>query len=296
MKIILLLGQSGTGKTTISKELSKNTDKYNFVYSYTDRPKRNNTEWGHTFVDSARMDLILQRDDVIAQTQIKEKRYCTTEDQFDENKINIYIVDTYGINDTIKSFPQAEIMSILLRRDDVSIESARANRDVAVPAREDVDFLIDNNGSVESVVKTIDVLVNTGLFKKPSHVLPTIEDGLDKIYQQRRYLQEIEQSLEEQRWYRDQAVYNQLVQYVNEKMQKYFKVEIFPDQEPVWDGDNCIYTIIAWYEEEEANPIDVFRLNEILTKNTYQFCSDNNCMSLLYRTHIDAQWEGLRDE
>ena len=215
MKIILLAGQSGSGKTSIGRELAKNEDKYNFVHSYTDRQMRETNEYGHTFVNSKEMDLLLKRDDIVASTQIKEKRYCTIKSQFDKDRINIYTVDVNGINDTIKAFPRADIMSILIMRDGIDIESERVERDVAIPRREDVDFLINNNTSIASVAATIDALVNADLFSKPSHVLSTIEDSLEAIYEQRRYLQQIEKSLEEQRWYRDQSLYNQLINYVN---------------------------------------------------------------------------------
>ena len=64
MKIILLAGQSGSGKTSVGRELAKNEDKYNFVHSYTDRQMRETNEYGHTFVDSKEMDSLLKRDDI----------------------------------------------------------------------------------------------------------------------------------------------------------------------------------------------------------------------------------------
>jgi guanylate kinase len=295
MKIILLAGQSGSGKTSVGRELAKNEDKYNFVHSYTDRQMRETNEYGHTFVDSKEMDSLLKRDDIVASTQIKEKRYCTIKSQFDKDRINIYTVDVNGINDTIKAFPRADIMSILIMRDSIDIESERVERDVAIPRREDVDFLINNNTSIASVAATIDALVNADLFSKPSHVLSTIEDSLEAIYEQRRYLQQIEKSLEEQRWYRDQSLYNQLINYVNKQIKKDFDVTIEKDHEPQWDGENCVYTIVAWYKDD-IMPAETFRINELLSKYVYDFCSENDCMDLMYRTYIDSDWVGLKDE
>ena len=74
MKIVLIAGRSGAGKSTIFEELSKNTEKYNPILSYTDRPKRKDEKKGHIFVDSAFMDALLERKDVVAQTQIDEYR------------------------------------------------------------------------------------------------------------------------------------------------------------------------------------------------------------------------------
>lgn len=295
MKIILLAGQSGSGKTSIGKELAKNEEKYSFVHSYTDRPMRESDEWGHTFVESKHMDLLLERNDIVASTQIKEKRYCTIKSQFDKDKINIYTVDVNGINDTLKAFPRADIMTVLLRRNSMDIKDERIERDVAVPPREDVDFLIENDTTIESAAATIDVLVNADLFNKPSRVLSTIEDSLEAIYEQRRYLQKIEESLEEQRWYRDQPLYNQLINYVNEQINKEFNVEIEKDYEPQWDGEDCVYTVIAWYKDD-LMPAETFRLNELLSKYVYDFCSENDCMDLMYRTYIDNDWVGVKDE
>ena len=295
MKIILLAGGSGSGKTSIGRELAKNEDKYNFVHSYTDRPMRNSDEYGHTFVNSKEMDLLLKRDDIVASTQIKEKRYCTIKSQFDKDRINIYTVDVNGINDTFEAFSRADIMTILIRRDSIDIDTERVERDVAIPPREDVDFLIDNDSTIESAAATIDVLVNVNLFKKPSHVSSTIEDSLEAIYEQRRYLNQIEKSLEEQRWYRDQSLYNQLINYVNKEINKEFDVTIEKDHEPQWDGENCVYTIIALYKDD-IMPAETFRINELLSKYAYNFCSENDCMDLMYRTYIDSDWVGLKDE
>lgn len=298
MKIVFLVGQSGVGKTVIGKELSEMSDKYNFVHSYTDRIMRDAEEWGHTFVDSAYMDLLLERSDIVAKTIIKESRYCAIRSQFDDNKVNIYITDVNGINDTLKSFPTAEIMVVLINRSiinsDVTFE--RSSRDVLVPPREDVDFLIHNDGSVESAAVTINVLVNSDFFKKPAHTTSTIEDSLERVYEQRRYLDKIEESLEEQRWYRDKPLYNQLIEYVKEQINTEYNVEIYPDDEPIWDGNDCVYRVMAWYEESEDHIIDGMRLNELLSKYVHDFCSMNDCMQLVLRTYINSDWVGAKDE
>ena len=102
MKIILMCGMSGSGKTTIAKKLcEKYNERYNFIFSYTDRGKRNKDEWGHIFVNSILMDDILEYENIVAQSKINKKRYCSIFSQFDKDKINLYIVDVNGINDVI---------------------------------------------------------------------------------------------------------------------------------------------------------------------------------------------------
>ena len=50
-KLILLVGASGSGKTTIAKELEQKG--FNVIHSYTTREPRKPNEWGHIFIDRA---------------------------------------------------------------------------------------------------------------------------------------------------------------------------------------------------------------------------------------------------
>ena len=69
-----------------------------------------------------------------------------------------------GINDTLQAFSEAEVMTILVRRKDIEADCVRINRDVNVPAREDVNFLIDNNGTIESAANLLNTLANFDFF------------------------------------------------------------------------------------------------------------------------------------
>ena len=300
MKIVLIAGRSGVGKSTICEELSKNTEKYNLILSYTDRPKRKDEKEGHIFVDSAFMDALLERKDVVAQTQIDEYRYCTLYPQFDEHKVNLYVVDVYGINDTMKSFPQADIMSLLIQRKDVDISDYRAGRNIAVPIREDVDFLIDNNSTVESAAKTIDVLIGFDFFRKPSHTVKTIEESLTRIDEQRRYLAEIERSLQTQLWLRDKPLYKQLCECLRTSMKDGGYDVVIDESDEVefdeFDSNDALYVIIiksnkiieTWAEEHE--------MLEYATKIMYEFCDKHECRDMLYHIHFCVNDEHLYEE
>ena len=65
MKIVLISGASGTGKTAICQNLCERYDKFHFVDSYTDRDMREPNEWGHQFVDTKMMDLLLESQDIV---------------------------------------------------------------------------------------------------------------------------------------------------------------------------------------------------------------------------------------
>ena len=293
MQIILITGQSGTGKTTICKELC-NDDRYNFVNSYTDRELREKDEWGHTFVESSYMDLLLERSDVVAQTTIDEKRYCTIRSQFDDNKINVYVVDVYGINDVFDAFPFADIMTILIRRNDIEADCVRIGRNVCVPSREDVDFVINNDSNVESVVGTIQVLVGFDFFKKPSHKVETINDKLDALDDKERHLQEIRKSLLTQLWHLNYPAYKQLINYVSEQVNNYFdfEINITPDTSPeIFDG-YLTFNLIAEYTYGDADWSTINSLVERMSHYAYEFCDQNGYKDLAYRLTIAEEYVG----
>ena len=290
---------SGSGKTSIAKNLcEKYPDKYNVVHSYTDRGMREPNEWGHTFIDSKYMDLLLERSDIVAQTKIEQYRYCTIKNQFDENKINIYTLDVNGANDTITAFPQADIMSVLIRRNDIEADCVRTDRNVEVPSREDVDFLIDNNGTIEASAELLNVLASFDLFTKPSHIVQSLADKIDYIDKQYRFLDKIKNSLYEQLWYNNQSIYNKMCAYVeaNVNDELGYNIQIHPDTYPeIFDG--CLtFNVQGEYPKDvDLTWDEMNRLVERLSHYSHKFCRDNNCDAMLYRLAISQRWMGEDD-
>ena len=90
--IILIVGASGTGKTTIAKELER---MYHLksVQSYTTRPRRHEGETGHIFVTDEEFDKL--KDDMCAYTLFDGYRYCATNQQIEES--DVYIIDPNGV-------------------------------------------------------------------------------------------------------------------------------------------------------------------------------------------------------
>ena len=292
MKILLITGQSGSGKTTIAKKLCEN-DKYHFVNSYTDRELREDNEWGHEFVDANYMDLILERADIVAQTTINNNRYCTIQSQFSEDKVNVYIVDTYGINDVFDTFPQAEIMTVLIQRDESDADCVRINRDVCVPPREDVHFAIDNNYKLESAVGTLNALVNFDLFKKPSHRVQSIMEKIDYLEEQERHMRTIKKSLQEQMWRVNYPMYIKMIRYVTEKVNNEFDfpITITPDSEPsIYDGE-LHFHVIGVYDYDNADWETTNSLVGRLSHHAHTFCSEN-CKDILYHLIVAEKWKG----
>lgn len=266
MKILLITGQSGTGKSTIVEKLLE-YDGYNNILSYTDRPQRKEEENGftnHIFVHSDTINNLLGSSDVVAQTKIDEYHYCALRHQFDKDKVNVYIVDFEGLNDVINFFPEADIMIILIKRNDIELESYRSGRNIGIPARSDVHFCLENNGPIESIstlAGTINVLVKNNFFVKSSRTIETIEDRIKHCDEIQRYLNIIREDLEKERWYRDKPLFDEVTDYIESYMNAHYKdivKSVVGDKYPVYEDDKCLYYVtitttgdIYWQQENE---------------------------------------------
>ena len=151
MKILLISGDSGTGKTLIANKLAEQ-ENYHLIKSFTDRPQRSGTTYNdHQFVSKAIMKFILTYD-IAAFTTIDGYHYCATFSQFDNKKINVYVVDKKGIDDIKEHFKDAQIYSVLVIKDNVHIDQSRKDRNIVIPTPEDVDMVLENNTNINDVV------------------------------------------------------------------------------------------------------------------------------------------------
>lgn len=94
IKIVCIMGKSGTGKSTVVKELCKD-ERFHYVKSFTTRQPRPNDPNDidtHIFVDDKHY--YENRGTVLA-TYVAPSGYksYTTLESFDENKTNIYVID-----------------------------------------------------------------------------------------------------------------------------------------------------------------------------------------------------------
>ena len=144
MKIFLISGESGSGKTTIVNQLP-----YNIIKSYTTRSKRDDIlDNDHTFIK--RMD-IGKFYDLVAISYINGEFYFATKEQFKDDEINIYTVDDKGIIDTLNYFKEEEVYTVKIVRDNININKDRMDRKI-LRYFNDYDYVLINNSSIKDSV------------------------------------------------------------------------------------------------------------------------------------------------
>lgn len=109
--ITLIVGRSGTGKSTLEKLLC---DNYNakIIRSYTTRPKRNDSEDNHIFISPSEVEKYPNK---IATTTINNNFYFATKEQLDESQI--YVIDPNGLYKLTTNFPNLSFNLIYLKLD-----------------------------------------------------------------------------------------------------------------------------------------------------------------------------------
>ena len=105
--IFLIVGCSGSGKTTIAEQLEQ---KYGLksIQSYTTRKPRYDGESGHTFVSDEEFDKLT---DMVAYTEFAGNRYCATAEQVENN--DLYIIDPKGVDFFMKAYKGSKTPKII---------------------------------------------------------------------------------------------------------------------------------------------------------------------------------------
>ena len=113
--IIVLLGASGSGKSTIENELSTHHG-FSKIVSYTTRKPRNNEENGkdYYFVDNETFNEILDRDLFAEHDEYSQNRLYGTlkSDYVDDNKV--VVLTPNGLRQLKKNCPNEDILTILV--------------------------------------------------------------------------------------------------------------------------------------------------------------------------------------
>ena len=183
-KLIFLVGKTSSGKDTVAKYIS---DKYGIpmVCSYTTRGMRDYEEDGvqHYFISKERMKEILNTESIVAYVKFPktEIEYCATLESI-KSGVAVYIIDPNGVEwlKTNGCVKDTEFFSVYVdlsedeiikrakdRGDKVSDIEARLNseRDIFdnFKASKGYDYLIDNSGSYEDLIKQVDEIMRESL-------------------------------------------------------------------------------------------------------------------------------------
>lgn len=105
--IFLIVGCSGSGKTTITEQLEQ---KYGLksIQSYTTRKPRYDGETGHIFISDEEFDKLTN---MVAYTEFASNRYCATAEQVENN--DLYIIDPKGIDFFMKSYKGSKTPKVI---------------------------------------------------------------------------------------------------------------------------------------------------------------------------------------
>jgi guanylate kinase len=113
-RIICLIGESGSGKSSIAKYLED--EGYNYIKSYTTRPKRNLEEEGHIFVNESFLKK-LKKQEIIAYAEFDNYKYWSTTQQYKQKGTSIYVIEPKGAVELKNSLSDCEVVIIYLKVD-----------------------------------------------------------------------------------------------------------------------------------------------------------------------------------
>ena len=161
--VICIIGESGSGKTTWATYIEQQYG-IPMIQSYTDRPRRNDNEEGHVFLEVSDFDL-LKEEDMIAHTRFGDYRYCCLKQ--DVKQLNTYVIDEDGFDMLKQRYDDIyDIVSIRVSCDADELRNRvgeeRANRDKGRfnMSDFDFDFKLYTNRDKEMTRCVVDTFVN----------------------------------------------------------------------------------------------------------------------------------------
>lgn len=109
-KLFCIMGESGSGKTSITKELHRRG--WNVLQSYTTRQPRQKDEFGHLFCTIEEYENFKENDEIVAYSYFNNHHYFSTKQQMYE--CDVYVVDPDGIEDLKDNIDNIDFITIYL--------------------------------------------------------------------------------------------------------------------------------------------------------------------------------------
>lgn len=166
---LLIVGNSGSGKTTVVEELQR---RYGLksINSYTTRPPRYEGETGHIFVNTTDMP---PESEMVGYTYYNNNHYWATAQQVAEN--DLYVIDVAGINYfhehykgdkpylVVQIWAPEEVCKqrMLARGDSEDAAENRIQYDRLVFANVKADVVIKNETTLDDCITEILKYINT---------------------------------------------------------------------------------------------------------------------------------------
>lgn len=158
MKLLIIVGRSCTGKTTIVKELKKTVDFFE-VHSFTTRPRRVNELNGgdHEFITLEEFNRLKNENKLIDVIEYNGNYYGLSEESFDFTKNNIVVVEPSGIrNLKEKLATRFDIIAIELDApDEVILERFKMRGDDPIVAKKRFEHDKERFKDVDADIKLI---------------------------------------------------------------------------------------------------------------------------------------------
>lgn len=166
--LYLIVGHSGSGKTTIVNELHRRYG-YMPLSSYTTRPKRSENEEGHEFISKEQFDAL---EGMLAYTKFNGYEYCATQEQADRS--DLYVIDPKGIFFMREKYrserpvkvigihvPCRELEQRMLARGDTPdmVKTRMENDEIMFGGMDDICDVIVRNDDLEGAVEFIHDLI-----------------------------------------------------------------------------------------------------------------------------------------
>ena len=117
--IYLIVGQSGSGKTTIVEQLEAKY-KLSSIKSYTTRKPRFKGETGHIFVSDEEFGKLT---DKVGYTEFAGNRYCATAEHVENN--DLYVIDPKGIEFFLKAYKGSKVPKVIYIESDLETRYER---------------------------------------------------------------------------------------------------------------------------------------------------------------------------